>query len=137
MPTLVPSASNTAGTALGTLAAGLLYSYMQGALWVPPIAAAIGMTPAGVASLAVLGVGMGVSYLVTHLAEVKNLNDFVANWWPQIQRVYPSGKNGEFDASAPIAQAGPNTNINQPVLILAEPLPDNVAAHTVTATLRP
>lgn len=137
LPAFIPSASNAAGTSLGTLISGVLYGYMEGAQWVPPIAAGIGMTPAGLTALAVLGVGMGVSYLVTHIAEVKNLNDLVSKWWPQIQKSYPTGKNGEFDASTPISDAGPNTNINKPVLDLIEPLPDNIAAHTVTATIRP
>ena len=118
-----PSASNTVGTALGTLAAGILQGYMTGALWVPPIAAAIGMTPPGLTSLAVLGVGMGVGYLVTHVAEVKNLNDFVSDWWPQIQKAYPD------DPSGPVSMSGANTNFNQPV-----GLPDNVASHSVVPT---
>lgn len=125
----IPTASNTAGTALGTLASTALYAYMGGALWVPPIAAALAMTPAGLTSLAVVGVGLGVSYLVTHVAEVKDLNDLVANYLPVILAKFPTGKNGQSDDLDQPAVAPPNDNFNQPV-IPADPVP----LHAVTTT---
>lgn len=102
-----PSASNTAGTALGTLAAGFTLNILLGALWVPPIAAALALTPAGLAGLASVLVGAGVNYGVTHWAEVANLNTLIATWWPKIQHTYPG------DPSGPVSVAGPNININQ------------------------
>lgn len=127
----VPSASNSAGTALGTLASAALYAYMGGAIWVPPIAAVLAMTPAGLTSLAVVAVGLGVSYLVTHVAEIHNLNDLVAKWMPVILAKFPTGKNGENDdVQSPVSVSPPTDNFNQPVQ--ATILSDNVLAHTVT-----
>ena len=93
----LPSASNTTGTVLGTLAGGLVTATASSWPFVITAAAAMGATPAGLAALLGVATTAGVGYLVTHVAEVKNLNDFVAAWWPQIKTypVYPTGKNGQ------------------------------------------
>jgi hypothetical protein len=89
----LPSASNTAGTAIGGLASAAILASAPSWPFVISAAAALGMTPVGLAGVIAVGVSLLANYGVTHIAEVKNLNGLVATWYPQFQYTYPAGKN--------------------------------------------
>jgi hypothetical protein len=91
----LPSASNTSGTALGMLAGAAVVAAAPSWPFIITGAAALGMTPIGLAGLAAVLATAIVNYGVTHFAEVKDLNGMVQTWWPQIQDVYPTGPNGQ------------------------------------------
>lgn len=91
----LPSASNTAGTVLGTLAGGLVVATAPSWPFIVAGAAAIGATPVALAAVAGVATTALVNYAVTHMAEVKNLNDMVSAYWPQMQYTYPVAKNGQ------------------------------------------
>lgn len=86
----IPSASNSAGTLLGTLAGALVASTAPSWPFIITGAALFGTTPIGLAGIAAVGVTALVNYAVSHVAEVNNLNELAKNYWPQIQRTYPS-----------------------------------------------
>lgn len=88
-----PSASNSVGTVLGTLAGAAVVSMAPSWPFVIAMAGALSLTPIGVAGILAVGVTALVNYAATHYAEVKDLNDLVARYWPQIQASYP-GKDG-------------------------------------------
>lgn len=91
----LPSASNTAGTLIGTLAGTATIAALPALPFVITAAAALSMTPVGLASIAAIGVTALVNYAATHCAEVANLNELVKEYWPQVQAKYPTGKNGQ------------------------------------------
>ena len=101
----LPSASNTAGTTLGGLAGSIVLA--SGASWPFVIAGAtaLGVTPAGAAAALAIIATVAVNYGVTHIAELKNLNGLVQNWWPQIEASYP-GQDGDGPTNV--------SNINKP-----------------------
>jgi hypothetical protein len=88
----LPSASNTAGTVLGGLAGALVSSQALSWPFVTALAMATGITPVGIASVLALGATSLVNLGVSHVAEIKNLNDLVSTWWPQIEHTYPPDK---------------------------------------------
>lgn len=100
----VPSASNSAGTALGSLAGAAIVA--SAPAWPYTIAAAtfLGMTPVGLAGVMAVGATALVGYAVTHIAEVKNLNTLVSEYWPQIVQTYP--KSAGSDADIPLNNQG-------------------------------
>lgn len=102
MANIIPSASNTVGTAGGLLAA-LAVGLLAKAGYIAILAAAIGMPEATVTTMAVTGIGLLANYAVTHWAEAKNLNDLLASYWPVVQRSFPND---------PTATATPN-NLNK------------------------
>lgn len=109
----LPSASNTAGTVLGGLAGAAIVGIAPSWPFVIAAAATIGMTPVGVAALLGLVATSIVNFGVSHVAEVKNLNDLVSDYWPQVEQSYPTGRNGQSDSDKPsISLASENTNIN-------------------------
>ena len=85
----VPSASNTAGTVLGSLAGAAILASAPSWPIIISGAAVLGMTPAGAAAIVAVGVTALVNYATTHIAEVANLNALVSKYWPQIQQSYP------------------------------------------------
>lgn len=103
----VPSASNTAGTLLGTMAGGLVASSAASWPFIVAGAAFLGVTPMALAGALGIGATALVNYAATHYAEVKNLNELVKNWWPQIQYTYPG------DKTQPVAEGPDNSNINK------------------------
>lgn len=108
----LPSASNTSGTFLGLLAGGAITASAPGWPFIITAAASLGFTPVALASLLGLAVTSVVNLGVTHFAEIKNLNDLVATWWPQIQYSYPQQKEGAFPQQ-PTSQGQNNANINK------------------------
>ena len=110
----LPSASNTASTVLGTIAGGLAASSAASWPFIISAAAALGMTPIALAGAVGIGVTALVNFGVTHVAQIKNLDELVSAWWPQIQKTYPTGKNGQTEVQ-PVAQGQANSNINHPV----------------------
>jgi hypothetical protein len=85
----LPSASNTAGTVLGTIAGAAVVAAAPSWPFIIAMAAATGMTPIGIAGVLGVIATASVNYAATHYAEIKNLNGVVATWWPQIQQSYP------------------------------------------------
>lgn len=74
----LPSGTNTTGSALGVAIGGLAVSYLSSAAFMVAAATAVGVPPialAGVAGVLITGLA---NWAVTHIAEVKNLNDLVA-----------------------------------------------------------
>ena len=104
----LPSLSNTTGTLLGTLAGAAVASTLPNIPLIVSTAAALGMTPVGLAGIAAIGATALVNYAVTHYAEVANLNALAKDWWPQIVQTYPANKNGQN--ASPAASAN---NLNQ------------------------
>jgi hypothetical protein len=50
------------------------------------------MTPIGAAGILALGATCLVNLAVTHISEVKNLNDLASKYWPQVEHTYPGDK---------------------------------------------
>ena len=86
----MPSASNSAGTLLGTLAGAFVASAAANWPFMIAAAAALGMTPLALAGVAAVAATALVNYGVTHVAEIGNLNELAKNYWPQIQASYPN-----------------------------------------------
>lgn len=101
----LPSATNTASTTLASLASAVVVAAGPGWPFVATAAAALGMTPIGVAGLLGLGAYAVVNFATTHVAEVKDLDGMVQTWWPRIEDTYPTGRNGQTDTQP---QAGSN-----------------------------
>jgi len=93
----IPSASNSSGTILGILAGTAVTAIIPSMPVAISLAATLGLTPVGLAGIVALGVTSVVNLLVSHVAEIKNLNELVKTWWPQIEQSYPSGTNGKHD----------------------------------------
>src|ERR1700679_42424 len=91
----IPSASNVSGTVLGGLAGAAIVASAPSWPFIIAAAATLGMTPVGLAGILGLGVTSLVNLAVSHVAEVKNLNDLVSTWWPEIVQSYPSEKSTE------------------------------------------
>lgn len=91
----LPSASNTAGTALGSVAGALVLASAPSWPFIVSAAAALGATPVGLAGVVALVATLAVNYGVTHIAQVKDLDGMVQAYWPQIQQKYPTGVNGQ------------------------------------------
>lgn len=108
----LPSASNATGTVLGTLAGGLIAGSAASWPFIITAAVSLGMTPLALAGALGIGTTALVNFAVTHVAEVKNLDALVAKYWPQIQRTYPTDKNGVTTAP-PVADGPSNSNINK------------------------
>lgn len=89
----LPSASNTAGTALGSIVGALILASGPSWPFIITGAAAIGATPIGLAGLAAVVATLTVNYAVTHYAQVKDLDGLVQAYWPQIQAKYPNDPN--------------------------------------------
>lgn len=83
----LPSASNSAGTFLGSIAGAAIIASAPSWPFVITMAAALGMTPVGAASELALGVASIVNLVVTHIAEAKSFNDKAAMWWPILRTV--------------------------------------------------
>lgn len=103
----IPSASNTVGT-LASLVAGVAASLLAKAGYLATAATFLGLPEAQLSMAVITLVTAGVNYGVTHFAEVKNLNDMVAAWWPQAIGSYPGDTTEK-----PVAQGQPNSNINK------------------------
>jgi hypothetical protein len=91
----LPSASNTSGTLLGTLAGAAVASFTPSLPIIITTAAALGTTPLALAAFLAVAATALTNYAATHIAEVQNLNELVKNYWPQIEDSYPGGKNGQ------------------------------------------
>lgn len=85
----LPSAENTAGTVLGALAGAAIVASAPSWPFVITAAAALGTTPIGLAGVMAIAATALANYLVTHVAEVQDLNGLVQRYWPQIQAKYP------------------------------------------------
>jgi hypothetical protein len=109
----LPSASNTTGTLLGTLAGGFVASSAPSWGFVVIAAASLGVTPVALGGLLAVGVTALVNYGVTHIAEISNLNELAKNYWPQIVPSYNIAKGGQSPYVSPISKGQQNSNINQ------------------------
>lgn len=121
----LPSVSNTAGTVAGMasflVSAPVVNAVAASSAFAAASAATGGLVPAAALAYAALGIGsMAVNYGVTHWAQVKNLDQKFASWWPMIsvamslrtENTFPTDKNGQT-SSAPVSEGTPNENINR------------------------
>lgn len=92
----LPSVSNSAGTVLGAIAGAAVVAAAPSWPFVITLAAAFGTTPLGVAGVLAIAATAAANYLVTHIAQVKDLDGMLAKYWPQIEAKYPGN-----DGSAP------------------------------------
>ena len=114
----VPSTTNTTGTAIGFLAGGMAVKWLVAAPFVlklcsVPFLAFLGLTPIGLAGMIGVGVTSLVGYGVTHVAELREINAFIAAL-PKTYAAptdFPAPKDGAFD-KPPVAQGQSNSNIN-------------------------
>lgn len=90
----LPSASNSAGTVLGALAGAAVVATAPSWPFVITMAAAFGTTPIGVAGVLAIAATAAANYLVTHIAQVKDLDGMLSAYWPQIETKYPTATNG-------------------------------------------
>lgn len=89
----LPSASNTAGTALGSIVGTVVIASGPSWPFIISAAAALSTTPVGMASIVAVVATILVNYAVTHYAQVKDLDGLVQAYWPQIQAKYPNDPN--------------------------------------------
>jgi hypothetical protein len=105
----IPSNSNLQGGIAG-LVASLAVGFLTHAGYVAVAAAAIGCPEATIAVVATGIIGMGANVLITHIAELKNMDEFVK----QLQELkavdsFPAGRNGATDTQPDVIK-----NVNNP-----------------------
>ena len=123
---LVPSSSNTQGTAFGTVVGGAASVWLAGAPFVAklaltPFAVALGLTPLGIAALGGTLAASLAGYAYTHYKEVQSIGNvaiFLSNI--KTENSFPTGKNGSGTApsqnvgmAAASSQGASNGNYNR------------------------